>query len=162
MHDYEQRFGKDEEFSQQRLIDEDVSMQEELKRMRNGLVRRRSTSSGMSQHSSDTNSFFAPPQKKFRSGSGTMAQRTSGSLSVALFASRKAVRKTSFLGSMKSQSFTSESSQIVFNDSQLSRSGFGCASIAEEQSMGGTKRSLASTTTTTKATFFQKVVSGKS
>jgi hypothetical protein len=153
MHDYEQRYGKDEEFSQQRLIDEDISMQEELKRMRNGLVRRRSTSTSMSQHSfsSDTNSrsAFAPPHKKFRTGSGSVAQQTSGSLSVTLFASRTTVRKTSFLGSTKSQSFTSESIQLMFNDSQLSRSGFGCSSIAEERNFGGTKRKFASTTTKT-------------
>jgi hypothetical protein len=112
MQDYERLYGHHEEFSQQRLIDEDVSMKEELKRMRNGLATRRSISSSTSQSSISSNntsshiSRFGPPQKKQRGNFGSIASSAGGRLSVALLASRKSVRKTSFLGSARASSCT--------------------------------------------------------
>lgn len=134
MHDYEHRYGNDEEFSQQRLIDEDTSMKEELQKMRNGLVRKRSASSGVSQSSfsSDTGSrsaFFWPQAKRVRSTSVSVSSRSGGSLSVALFSSQTAVRRTSFLG----KPVTSESTELV----QCQSFSIGRASLQNQSSFGG-------------------------
>ena len=143
----EEMYGESEEFSQQRLIDEDASMKEELKKMRNGLIRRRSTSSTISRSSqsslsqNNSCSLLGPPNKRQKSngsvrpGNGSMSfsQRTTGSLSIALQASRKSHRKSSFLGGANASEVGKEIcsaykavalGHVVFN-SQSSRSGFG-------------------------------------
>lgn len=109
----EEMYGESQEFSQQRLIDEDATMKEELKMMRNGLIRRRSTSSTItrnSQSSDSTNSSRLPAAKRHRSCGesskstmmvGSFFQKSGGSLSIALQASRKLKRKSSFLGGCK-------------------------------------------------------------
>lgn len=167
MKDYERLYGDNEEFSQQRLIDEDTSMKEELKKMRNGLVRRRSISSSLSQSSQSSNNtsqhaFFGPAQKRQRGNSGSIANRTGGSLSVALLASRTTVRKTSFLGgsrasscsSIKENSQTISSGRFAFNSHSNSRSGLGSSSNVEGEK-GGTKRKFGRQHTTT---LFSRVV----
>ena len=113
----EEMYGDSQEFSQQRLIDEDSSMKEELSRMRCGLIRRSSSlsrSSSLTRYSSqssDTRSNLGfLSNKRQRSddssrsnstGSGSMFQKTSGSLSIALRASKKRKHRTSFLGGSK-------------------------------------------------------------
>lgn len=167
MKDYELQYGKDEEFSQQRLIDEDTSMKEELKRMRNGLARKRSISSSISQSSQSSNangqiSMFGPPQKKQRVNFGSIANRAGGTLSVALLASRTTVRRTSFLGGARASSCTVTehsnsvaSGHFLFN-SQSSKSGLDSSSNPGGTSaMGGTKRKIGMTHA---STLFSRVV----
>jgi hypothetical protein len=112
----EEMYGESQEFSQQRLIDEDTTMKEELKKMRNGLLRRRSTSSSLSrcsQSSGNASNLNLPAAKRHRSSSvssatsntkpvGSFFQNSGGSLSIALQASRTMKRKkSSFLGGCK-------------------------------------------------------------
>ena len=147
----EEQYGDSQEFSQQRLIDEDLSMKEELSKMRCGLLRRssslsrasslsRSSSQTLSRHGSQSSlsgSKLPPlPRKRSfgsnessRSTSGGMFQKTSGSLSIALRASKK--RRTSFLGGKKavdgkenSGTYKMPSMNPVLFNSQTSRSGF--------------------------------------
>lgn len=144
----EDMYGDSQEFSQRRLIDEDVSMQEELSQMRNGLVRRRSTSSSISRNSQSSESNFGPPYKKGRSSEAPMAGQSKsssdgsffrgsgGSLSIALQASRKNKRRSTFLGGSKATNSKENNlsvgfvhktvalSHVVFS-SKSSRSGFG-------------------------------------
>jgi len=94
----EELYGDSQEFSQQRLIDEDASMKEELSKMRCGLLRRSSSlsrASSLSRSSSTSSSRPFGRQSSSDSRSG-MFQKTSGSLSIALRANKK--RRTSFLG----------------------------------------------------------------
>jgi hypothetical protein len=168
MKDYERLYGHNEEFSQQRLIDEDTSMKEELKRMRNGLVRRRSISSSISQGSQSSNisssqyGMFGPPSKRQRGNFGSIANRAGGSLSVALLASRTTVRKTSFLGgsrsssgcAIKEHSQSVSSGQFLFNSQSQSRSNMGSSSNLEVSSVG-TKRKFGSSHA---STLFSRVV----
>ncbi|KAG7355171.1 hypothetical protein IV203_004527 [Nitzschia inconspicua] len=168
MKDYERLYGKSEEFSQQRLIDEDESMKEELKKMRNGLIRRRSVSSSISQssHSSNTGSqqaLFGPPYKRQRGNFGSIATRSGGSLSVALLASRKVVRKTSFLGGpragsgiTKEHSQSLSSTQFLFQNQSHSNSHLNSSSDLDVGASAGTKLKFGSNHHTT--TLFSRVV----
>ncbi|KAG7359207.1 hypothetical protein IV203_015796 [Nitzschia inconspicua] len=170
MKDYERLYGKSEEFSQQRLIDEDESMKEELKKMRNGLIRRRSVSSSISQssHSSNTGSqqaLFGPPYKRQRGNFGSIASHSGGSLSVALLASRKVVRKTSFLGGpragsgiTKEHSQSLSSTQFLFQSQSHSNSHLNSSSNLDVGANVGTKRKFGSNHHTT--TLFSRVVGG--
>merc|ERR1711935_319996 len=107
----EEMYGDSQEFSQQRLIDEDVSMREELSKMRCGLVRRSSSLSRHSSQSTYTGSNLGPLSRKRQrsvessrsstTGDGSMFQKTSGSLSIALRKSKKQKHRTSFLGGSK-------------------------------------------------------------
>ena len=110
----EEMYGESQEFSQRRLIDEDESMKEELSQMRNGLVRHRSISSTISRTSQSSDSNMGPATKKRRGSDsdsstngarrasslapGSFFRRTGGSLSIALQASRKNKRRSTFLG----------------------------------------------------------------
>ncbi len=99
----EEMYGDSPEFSQQRLIDEDASMKEDLSKMRCGLLRR---SSSLSRASSlSRSSSFSRSSSLSRSGSISnlgpstgIVQKTTGSLSIALGASKKRKHRTSFLG----------------------------------------------------------------
>lgn len=139
----EEMYGESQEFSQQRLIDEDTTMKEELKKMRNGLLRRRSTSSSISrcsQSSSNNSSSNLLPAKRHRSTSvstassnpkpvGSFFQNSGGSLSIALQASRKMKRqKSSFLGGCK-----------VEGDTEIA--GVGLRNVSVNSLMGPTSRS---------------------
>merc|ERR1711935_983733 len=135
----EETYGGSQEFSQQRLIDEDVSMKEELSKMRCGLLRR---SSSLSRASSLSRSNQGPlPRKRQHSVEssrsstsvgGSMFQKTSGSLSIALRASKKQKHRTSFLGGSKAMNGKETAGKykvlshgsVLFN-SQTSKSGTG-------------------------------------
>lgn len=140
----EEQYGDSQEFSQQRLIDEDVSMKEELSNMRCGLVRRSSSLSRRSSQSSGTSSSSGPLSRKrqlnaelssstSRSSGGSFLQKTSGSLSIALRASKKQKRKSSFLGGSKGVDGkemsgvykTVQLGHVIFNSQTTSQSGFG-------------------------------------
>ena len=116
----EEMFADSQEFSQQRLIDEDESMKLELQKMKNGLARKRSISSGSrSSFSQSSESQSAPFFKRQRSGGsnfgGASLPKTS-SLSVALKSSRPVMkRRTSFLGGGK----PGESSSSASNSAGL-------------------------------------------
>jgi hypothetical protein len=168
MQDYERLYGNQEEFSQQRLIDEDVSMKEDLMRMRNGLVTRRSISSSISQSSQSSNttshfSSFGPPQKKQRCNFGSLTTRAGGSLSVALLASRKVVRKTSFLGSSRASSCTriqehsnsTSCGRFLFNGPSSRTNSESTSNPPGPSDCGGTKQNFGATGSTT---LFNKVV----
>uniref|UniRef100_A0A7S4ADR4 DNA replication checkpoint mediator MRC1 domain-containing protein n=1 Tax=Pseudo-nitzschia australis TaxID=44445 RepID=A0A7S4ADR4_9STRA len=108
----EEMHGDSQEFSQQRLIEEDVRMKEELSQMRCGLVRRSSSLSRRSSQSSESSSNLGPlSRKRQRSneassgsnatvGGGSLFRKTPGSLSIALRAN-KLKRRSSFLGGNK-------------------------------------------------------------
>jgi len=138
----EEMYGDSQEFSQQRLIDEDVSMKEELSSMRCGLVRRFSSLSRLSSQSSDTSSRLDPLSRKRQrsaelsstTGGGSFFQKASGSLSIALRASQKQKRKSSFLGGSKAVDGkemggvykTVRLGHVIFNNqTSQSQSGFG-------------------------------------
>jgi len=154
----EEMNGDSQEFSQQRLIDEDVSMKEELSKMRCGLVRRSSSLSRRSSQSSDTSSSNLGPlsRKRQRSAelsrsnstvSGSLFQKTSGSLSIAWRASRKLKRKSSFLGGSKAVDRketvgvykTGSLGHVIFN-SQTSQSGFGSFSNSMASNNGNSTK----------------------
>jgi hypothetical protein len=168
MQDYERLYGNNEEFSQQRLIDEDASMKEELKRMRNGLVTRRSISSSISQSSQSSNtssqiSRVGPPQKKQRLDFGSITNRAGGSLSVALLASRKSVRKTSFLGSarassctmIKEHSNTTSTGHYIFSGQSSRCHSTSTSNLSGPYDREATKENIGATHTTT---LFNRVV----
>lgn len=136
----EEIYGESQEFSQRRLIDEDESMKEELSQMRNGLVRRRSISSTISRASLSSDSNMGPPNKKSRGSdsdssilevrkssslaSGSIFRRSGGSLSIALQASRKTKRRSTFLGCASAEikegnahpaTITNKSAAVVFS-----------------------------------------------
>ena len=155
----EEQYGDSQEFSQQRLIDEDISMKEELSNMRCGLVRRSSSLSRHSSQSSDTNSSLGPLSRKRQrnaelssstSGGGSFLQKTSGSLSIALRASKKQKRKSSFLGGSKAVDGkemsgvykTVQLGHVIFNSQTTSQSGFGSFSNSNHGNTG--KRTTAS------------------
>jgi hypothetical protein len=138
----EEMYGDSQEFSQQRLIDEDISMKEELSRMRCGLVRRSSSLSRQTSQSTDTSSSLGPLSRKRQrsvgssgsstTGGGSMFQKTSGSLSIALRASQKRKHRTSFLGGSKavdskvtSGAYKALSHGHVLFNNQTSKSGAG-------------------------------------
>ena len=92
--------GDDEEFSQMRLIDEDVTMKLELKSMKDAFSRRRQTSTASRvSNSNSENSQLAGNSQRAESQSSANGSLFSqhSSLSLALQASRKK-QKTSFLG----------------------------------------------------------------
>jgi len=138
----EETYGDSQEFSQQRLIDEDSSMREELSSMRCGLVRRFSSLSRLSSHSSNTSSRLDPLSRKRQrsaelsssTGGGSHFQKASGSLSIALRASQKKKHKSSFLGGSKAVDGkemggvykTVQLGHVIFNNqTSQSQSGFG-------------------------------------
>eukprot|EP00934_Nitzschia_sp_Nitz4_P003029 Nitzschia sp. Nitz4//scaffold133_size116822//89097//92845//NITZ4_003818-RA/size116822-snap-gene-0.8-mRNA-1//1//CDS//3329535429//3019//frame0 len=99
----EEEFADSEEFSQQRLIDEDESMRQELSQMKNGLLRRNTSTSTRSSISSiDGGSRLARQSSTASSNGGNNSfTRGTSSLSFALRASRKKQTRTSFLGGLK-------------------------------------------------------------
>ena len=97
----EEQYAESEEFSQQRLIDEDQSMKLELMKMKNGLVRKRSVSSSRSSFSSTDSNPLLKRQRSDGSFGGSFLDKT-GSLSIALKSNRKMKHRTSFLGGAKS------------------------------------------------------------
>ena len=134
--------GGDEEFSQARLIDEDETMQKDLKSMKNALSRKRrqvSSSSNLGSSSrlgggdSDTQDASSKKQRR-SSGSGDenasnapLSQKSAfsncGSLSIALRANKVAgKRKSSFLSSAsgKNASLNRSSSATVSKSISLS------------------------------------------
>lgn len=106
----EEAYGHSQEFSQQRLLDQDISMQEELSQMRCGLIRRSSSLSRHSSQSSDTKGSSDILSRKRDScfehsnsvKDGDRSAFQKGSLSIALRASKKQKRKSSFLGGSNS------------------------------------------------------------
>ena len=147
----EETYGDSQEFSQQRLIDEDISMKEELSKMRCGLIRR---SSSLSRHSSHSSSNLLPlpikrqhsveSSRSSTSGGGSMFQKTSGSLSIALRASKKRKHRTSFLGGSKAVDGKETAGEykvlsrghVLFNN-QTSKSGLGFSNSWNSNSNGG-------------------------
>ena len=112
--------------------------------MRCGLVRRSSSLSRRSSQSSSTSSSLGPLSRKrqlnaelssstSRSSGGSFLQKTSGSLSIALRASKKQKRKSSFLGGSKGVDGkemsgvykTVQLGHVIFNSQTTSQSGFG-------------------------------------
>jgi hypothetical protein len=148
----EEEYGDNQEFSQQRLMDD--SMKLELKQMKCGLVRKQSSSSksSFSQEASSSSLLV-------RKTSTSLTDRTSGSsLSLALRASRTR-RRTSFLGSNNKDSNSNKDkslihksvalSHVVFSSSQNSRS--------NPSKISGTKRKLGSS-----SSLFRSVAGGTS
>ena len=128
----EEIYAESQEFSQQRMIDEDESMKLELQSMKvrkyknmmvnlfsavefsnsfllcqNGLLRKRSISSSRSSFSEQGTSSNLPFKRQRSTASnssffgGSVTDKSSGSLSIALRASRQIKRRTSFLGGAK-------------------------------------------------------------
>lgn len=169
----EEEFADTQEFSRQRLIDEDESMREELSQMRvrfcnpfaslcspvtydisplhrnlviqNGLVRHRSISSTRSSVSSSQELPGMAGMKRQRSSSSQGSRPSTfeaggGSLSVALRASRKMKRKTSFLGGSSDSS--KDSGALIHKSVSLSHVVFTrSTSVSNSNSnMGGLSR----------------------
>jgi len=113
----EEIYGDVQEFTQQRLMDEDIKMKEELSKMRCGLVRRSSSASRSSflscqsiqktersvnlRHSLRNRQQIKVPQGNGTIPSNSVFQKTVGSLSIALRANQKRKHRTSFLGVTK-------------------------------------------------------------
>lgn len=142
-----EEYGRNDEFSHSRLIEEDTTMKDELKHMKNGLTRKRGsaalsrTSSIVTESSQHTDEQSALKRQKPTAsvfGGGLLAK--SGSLSLALQKSGRQHTKsrTSFLGNSQSSTNGSQDpgissqksisfSHVVFQscggDSQLSSRG---------------------------------------
>jgi hypothetical protein len=118
----EEMYADSQEFSQQRLMDEDPSMMLELQKMKNPLARKRSVSSGSrSSFSQSSESQTAPLFKRQRSGGsfgGSFLAKT-GSLSVALQSGRSLKRRTSFLGGKSGDSSSTSSAGLVHKSVSL-------------------------------------------
>jgi len=97
----EEIYSESQEFSQQRLIDEDKSMKMELQSMKNGLVRKRSVSNSRSSFSDQSTANSQLKRQRSGGSFGGSFMDKGGSLSVALRASRTGKQRTSFLGGAK-------------------------------------------------------------
>jgi hypothetical protein len=148
----EEEFADSQEFSQQRLIDEDESMRQELSQMKNGLVRKRSISSGTRTSSISSHESRLSGQKRPLEMSTTgkaLLDKSGGSLSIALRASRKPQRRTSFLGGDKVGK-AKDSGAFIHRNVALSHVVFGSANPSTNSqgaSNAGQKRKLAGPTT---------------
>lgn len=102
MNHYLKLHGDDKEFSQSRLIEQDQTMQMELKSIRNVHSKRRQTSVSSFSFVGDSNSFHGFPKRQSSSSStstGILQSKylsSTSSLALAINQSRK--RKASFLG----------------------------------------------------------------
>jgi hypothetical protein len=142
--------GEDEEFSQLRLIDEDQSMKKELMSMKDvvGVARRQKSTSSESQGTSSSNA-GGESQLGVSSSSnsqGLFGSQTSGSLVLALKASRKRKNKTSFLGGSAANKEKASQvhknvslSHVVFS-TENSQSRGGASAGASTAMMGKKKR----------------------
>eukprot|EP00980_Cylindrotheca_fusiformis_P013338 scaffold3399_cov117-Cylindrotheca_fusiformis.AAC.8 len=122
----EEELADSQEFSQQRLIDEDAAMKQELKQMKNGLVRKRSISSSRSSLSSVDSSSGSDLKRQRSFGAPSAAfggsfMDKSGSLSLALRASRSRTKpKTSFLGGKNAGDVKEQGAALIHKSVALS------------------------------------------
>jgi hypothetical protein len=156
----EEEFADSQEFSQQRLIDEDESMRHELSQMKNGLVRQRTISSGTrtSSISSQESRLFGQKRAQDTWTTGTtLLDKSGGSLSIALRASRKVQsRASSFLGGDKAGK-AKDSGAFIHKSVALSHVVFASANpsaLPNGTHTAGQKRKLAGPST---SSLFSKV-----
>jgi len=142
----EEEFADSQEFSRQRLIDEDESMRQELSQMKNGLVRNRSISSGARSSSLSSQDSRLVGQKRtiepLTTGK-TLFEKSIGSLSIALRASRKVQSRTSFLGGDKAGKSKDGGSAFIHKSVALSHVVFASANSPNTHSQGPTSSNTA-------------------
>jgi hypothetical protein len=121
-----EEYAGDSQFSRSRLLDEDVTMQQDLKTIKTSFCRKRSTSNlGDSKENNGLSKKFKSISANDKSTDVAPKTTTSNSLSVALLASRNSAvsrkRKTTFLSgrsfsrSLSSSSSSSSSKSVSLN-----------------------------------------------
>lgn len=120
-----EEYAGDSQFSRSRLMDEDVTMQQDLKTIKTSFCRKRSTSNLDSKENNGSSKKYRSISANDKSADGASKTTTSNSLSVALLASRNSAvshkRKTTFLSgrsfsrSLSSSSSSSSSKSVSLN-----------------------------------------------
>jgi len=154
----EEEYADSQEFSQQRLIDEDKTMKEELGQMKNGLLRQRTVSSSTrtSSISSQDSKLSGHKRRMDPPPAVPFGEKPASSLSIALRASRKVQRRTTFLGGEKAGK-AKDSGALIHKSVALGHVVFASANRSTLGNAAGSKGEKRKRSGPATSSLFQKV-----